>query len=672
MVPLLISRLSRTRVFFALVVVFLCGYGRLFAAIRWLPFGPDGGDARAFASDPKDHAHLYLGTANGWIYESKDEGGTWRRLARVGDRDDLVLDNIVVDASDPQHLIVGAWMLGSTDGGLYESTNGGTSWKSQPEMKGQSVLALAQAASNPAILVAGTLKGVYRTTDHGAHWTQISPADSKELHEVESIAIDPKDPQTIYAGTWHLPWKTTDGGAKWANIKQGIIDDSDVFSILVDPAKPNVVYASACSGIYKSDNAGGEFHKVQGIPSSARRTRVLMQDPSHLDTVFAGTTEGLFRTEDAGKLWMRTTGEDLIVNDVYVDSSNSKKMLLATDRGGVMASDDGGFSFHSANQGFSARQVTSFVQDRQHPANVYAGVVNDKRWGGVFQSPNDGLNWQQMSGGLEGRDVFSLEQAPDGTILAGTSHGIFKMVDASWTRVADVRSASRAVAAPARKAAAGRVARPAAVKPGAVVAGGSDAAVLALAATPDTMLAATNAGLWFSKDSGNNWTASPDVPNEEWRFLGAAKNWVVAASLHSILRSEDAGGHWKSASLPGGMTQITGVAVDDTGSIWLSGREGVFVSRDNGASWTTPPGLVLKSVDSLYFDARNQRLLITTGAQPSVAFEYRLADQRVVYNDAGWNLRFVRPVGDHFIGATLFDGIVVQPRMVASPIGGGQ
>jgi len=53
---------------------------------------------------------------------------------------------------------------------------------------------------------------------------------------VESLAIDPTDPDVVYAGTWHLPWKTTDGGKTWSNIKQGIIDDSDVFSIIIDPA----------------------------------------------------------------------------------------------------------------------------------------------------------------------------------------------------------------------------------------------------------------------------------------------------------------------------------------------------------------------------------------------------------------------------------------------------
>ena len=310
-------------------------------------------------------------------------------------------------------------------------------------MRGQSIRALTAAPSDPKILVAGTLKGVYRSSDGGKHWQLISPAGSQEIHEVESIAIDPANPQIIYAGTWHLPWRTTDGGANWTSIKQGIIDDSDVFSIIVDPKDPNVVYASACSGIYKSQNGGEKFQKVQGIPSTARRTRVLMQDPQNLNIVFAGTTEGLFRTGDSGGVWQRTTGPEVIVNDVYVDPANTNRILLATDRGGVLASNDGGYSFLPSNRGFSARQITSYVADAGRPATIYVGVVNDKAWGGVFVSDNGGLTWSQKSGGLNGQDVFSLAQASDGTILAGTGHGIYRLQDDLWSRVNNVSLKSR-------------------------------------------------------------------------------------------------------------------------------------------------------------------------------------------------------------------------------------
>jgi photosystem II stability/assembly factor-like uncharacterized protein len=234
-------------------------------AVTWFPFGPDGGDARSFAADPTDHLHLYLGTANGWIYQSRDGGKKWTRLASIGRRDDLVIDHILVDPTDPKHLVAGAWVVADLqhpDGGLFISHDGGASWTSQPEMQGQSVRALAIAPSNAKVMVAGTLKGVYRSMDGGAHWQQIS---SKDVYELASVAIDPVDPGTIYVGTWHLPWKTIDGGATWTSIKDGIIEDSDVFSMLVDPRQPDVVYASACSGIYKSDDGGLKFVKARGF-----------------------------------------------------------------------------------------------------------------------------------------------------------------------------------------------------------------------------------------------------------------------------------------------------------------------------------------------------------------------------------------------------------------------
>ncbi len=104
----------------------------------------------------------------------------------------------------------------------------------------------------------------------------------------------------------------------------------------------------------------------------------------------------------------------MIINDVYVDPTNTSRVMLATDRGGVLASNDGGNSFTQSNNGFSARQITSYVADASTPETVYVGVVNDKAMGGVFVSTNGGLSWTQRSAGLEGHDVVSLGQGPDG------------------------------------------------------------------------------------------------------------------------------------------------------------------------------------------------------------------------------------------------------------------
>ena len=428
----------------------LCVSAVLRAEVTWFPLGPFGGDARSFATDPRDAKHIYLGTATGWVYDTHDGGATWKRVAQIAHRDDLVIDHILPDATDPQRLIVAAWTADHPDGGLWISNDGGNNWYSQAEMHGQAVLALARSITNTNEIVAGTLRGVFRSMDNGIHWKQISPESSTELHEVESIAIDPSNPNVIYAGTWHLPWKTTDGGEHWTSIHEGIIDDSDVFSIIVDPSNPKVVYASACSGIYKSATGaepnprdeGKRFDKIQGIPTTARRTRKLAQDPKHLNTVYAGTTEGLYRTLDAGEHWSRITGPDLIVNDVYIDPENPDHVLLATDRGGVLSSSNAGESFRNSNAGFSARQIIAYASDPHNASRLYVGVVNDKETGGVFTSNDAGVSWQQQSTGLGGRDIFSLAATQDGVILAGTNHGIFRLSDGTWSDSGVLHSSS--------------------------------------------------------------------------------------------------------------------------------------------------------------------------------------------------------------------------------------
>ncbi|HEY5328717.1 MAG TPA: hypothetical protein VIJ79_02435 [Acidobacteriaceae bacterium] len=663
------------------------------AAIDWFPLGPYGGDARSFAADPHNPQHLYLGTATGWIYESEDGGAAWKRLSLVGKRDDLVIDHILVDPLDAKHLIVGAFFVDRDGGGLYESHDGGVTWYSQAQMRGQSVRSLAGDAGDSKIMVAGTLQGVYRTEDSGVHWTLISPEGSTEIHNVQSVAIDPVDPNVIYAGTWHLPWKTVDGGAHWTNIgvKQGLIDDSDVFSIVIDPENPQTVYASACSGIYKSVDAGKAFLKVQGIPNTARRTRKLAMDPQHLDTVYAGTTEGLYRTLTGGSIWSSMTGPELIINDVYIDPADDDHVLLATDRAGVLVSNDGGVSFEPSNTGFSARQVTSFAADPHRSSIVYVGVVNDKDAGGVFVSRDGGVRWKQESAALAGRDVFSLATTGDGTVLAGTGHGIFRLDDGLWAQSGALTAApveaSVAPAASLKKTKPARAsmklvaqkkgaARKLAAKHRAVAvdpkpAANLDAVVYALVPDGDAIFAGTSQGLLKGPSDGSSWTNVASLKMPETRFVAARRGTVMVASLRRIEVSLDAGGRWQHVAPPESLTQISAIAVDELGNLWVGGREGAFYSTDNGLNWKTLNSLYVSQVTGIFFDAAGHRVLVTAN-NGTVAFAVHLPDYKVNFWDTGWDLRFVRPVGNHLIGATMYDGVVVQPVMVDSAMVGGK
>jgi ligand-binding sensor domain-containing protein len=166
--------------------------------------------------------------------------------------------------------------------------------------------------------------------------------------------------------------------------------------------------------------------------------------------------------------------------------------------------------------------------------------------------------------------------------------------------------------------------------------------------------------------AGESWKLVVDPEMQQWRLVATAKSWVLAATLKSAMLSADAGEHWQPVRLPVTMEQVATVAVDDGGGLWVGGREGVMISQDRGATWHSLKNLSIGDVNSLYYDEPSQRMLITANNKNQIAFAVHLPDHRVQYWNTGWHLRLVRPVGDHLVGATLFDGIVVQPRMVDS------
>ena len=154
----------------------------------------------------------------------------------------------------------------------------------------------------------------------------------------------------------------------------------------------------------------------------------------------------------------------------------------------------------------------------------------------------------------------------------------------------------------------------------------------------------------------------------EVRFFALEKNILLAAGLKRLALSVNGGVTWSPVALPPDLTQISAVAVDEQQNLWVGGREGVFYSPDNGESWKQINDLEIPQVDAIYFDRAGNRMLLTTAASTMI-FSVQLPDHKVRYWDTGWKLRFARPVGDHLLGATLYDGVVVQPKMVDSSFG---
>jgi photosystem II stability/assembly factor-like uncharacterized protein len=634
--------------------IFLLVVATLATAQPWKPLGPDGGDVRSLAYDPNNPDRIFLGTSSGTLYLSTDGGVNWSRLAHFGSSFEMVLDHIVMDAANTRTMYVSAWSVESaTTGDLFRSKDGGKTWELLPEMHSKSIRAVAMAPSDPKTLVTGALDGVFRSRDGGDSWQRISPEDHAEIKNVESVAIDPVNPDVIYAGTWHLPWKTEDGGKTWHNIKRGVIDDSDVFSIIIDPSNPALVFASACSGIYKSESAGEFFHKIQGIPFSARRTRALRLDPSNHNVIYAGTTEGLWKTTDAGATWKRMTGANIVVNDVVVDPRNSLHILLATDRGGVLASDDAGATFTASNRGFAHRQVASLLVDRNDSAVLYAGLLNDKEFGGVFVSRDSGQSWKQLSDGLGVRDIFVLRQLEDGSVMAGTNRGIFalKPGEELWQPLNTLEIQKTSTVRHGKQKTVNRR----------WVTTELTARIDGLEVGPKKWYALTSSGLLVSMDHGTTWrnVVLPGV--KDLAGIAVAGPAVIATTRREVMVSLDEGEHWYTCTHIPSVSLINGVLLDHDGNIWVAAREGAFRSTDAGDTWHYISALKLSNIVSIQYDDENRRFL-ASGSSSTGIFESTDNGRTWQRTDSGWQMRDFRSAHGRLIAATAFDGVVIQPE----------
>ena len=654
----------------------------------WRANGPPGGDVRSLVVDPSNPDRFYLGTLDAQLYTSADAGKSWELLYNFN-KPKLFVDHIIVDPRDSKTLYVAAHRHKEA-GGFFKSVDGGRKWRESPELKNEALHSLTQSDSNPSVLIAGTFNGIFRSDDSGDSWTQLPTSSTPGLVHVESLAIDPRTTNTIYAGTWYLPYKSTDGGQSWKTIKNGIIDDSDIFAIDIDPRDPNHIIASACSGIYETSNGGDGWTKVQGIPSQSRRTRAIVQHPSIPGLVFAGTTEGFWRSERGGKAdsWMVTTSRQLEVNSIAIHPSRPQTIYIGTNNYGVMVSTDGGKNFEPTNGGYSGRFANVIVADRETPDRIYAATINTTTGGGfLFVSTDNGETWRPSMRSMAPRLItYSiLQDARDANLIyLGTNLGVYRSLDrgASWA------PASMPIPPPAPpKGRAGKKTTPAAATPKAAAQPPSEAirkvqeslnAAGYSVGVPDgragkqTIAALrkyqadrhlpvtgkiddiTLKSMGLPPGSGDDLVTLSDAVNALVQTIDVEtqRPVLLAATNVGLYRSLDTVMGWQK--LPYGPSYDT-----RTSCVWADPQQpetilvgtaasGVLISHDSGKSWQGVSGIPSDApVNTIARDLRHPNN-IYVGTKQSF---YLSRDGGVSWNRRGGNL----PFGD-------FTSILINPR----------
>lgn len=270
--------------------------------------------------DPTNHKQIYLGSANKGVWYANDGGDNWQNISGTG---------IVYDlAPDPKKSGILYVSLGTK---VYKTLDLGKNWQSI-YLETRSKVVIDSVVVDPVdnlLIYLGTSNGeVYQTKDGGESWQLLTTVKGR----VKKILINPKDNKIIYLMTpANGIYKTNDKGVTWKNLKdnyQSPDDDAKNFSgaltaydLIFDLTQKDALVYASNFGLLKSNDGGLTWQTVKILtPANSVVITSLAINPKDNKQIYYATPTALYRSFDAGQTWLSssspsTRGINLIVID---------------------------------------------------------------------------------------------------------------------------------------------------------------------------------------------------------------------------------------------------------------------------------------------------------------------------------------------------------------------
>jgi len=292
-------------------------------------------------------------------------------------------------------------------------------------------------------------RGVYRTRDGGKTWEKI--LYRSDIAGAIDLTMDPNHPNVLYASLLEFqrfPWglrsagpgtglfKTTDGGDHWTELTNNPGLPGGIkgrIGVALSPARPERIWAlvdaeTGKKGLFRSDDGGATWKRTSAMAGLTVRPwyfHHVFADPKDPDTVYVLNIQA-YKSTDGGSNFvpMRTSHGDN--HDLWIDPDNTSRMIEANDGGGSV-SFDGGKSW-STEMNQPTAQFYHVTTDNQFPYRLYAAQQDNTTISVPSRSDYGSITeqeWFTVGGGEAG--YIAVKQDDPDIIVAGEHHMLERM-----------------------------------------------------------------------------------------------------------------------------------------------------------------------------------------------------------------------------------------------------
>jgi len=459
--------------------------------------------------------HIFAGLSTGALYRSTNGGENWTQVnfGANGVNKILINDNGFIYAAFPPFLRM--------------STDNGDTWVqiNYSGMSGGNDLAIDSTGN----LLACNSNGIFRTSNNGTNWDQIS-----NLNSVLSIAVSGNG--DYYAGNnYGKIIKSTNSGLSWVEIYNNQIqgNTTGIRDIMIKP--DGKIFAGVYYlGLFRSIDNGINWFRINNGLTNQRVSIVASNGNAKL---YAGTFhDGLFASSNSGNLWTQIGLTNKYVFSIGFNGALNIFVYTPSQQGGLYRSTDSGLNWEQTGNGLSLSGNINIFR-------TINGTIFCASGNGIYKSSDNGSNWNQS--GLAGINVTFFDNNRSNYLFAGTSEAIFRSIDLgnNWVRLDSLGY----------------------IKSMCIQ-------------NPDNLFVALwNGNLYRSTNNGNNWMLV-NTGVAYYNLICNSIGNIFASDYDGTYKSVNNGLNWIQINSGLGFTDITGLALDSSGYIY-AGTWGAGVFR---------------------------------------------------------------------------------------------